>query len=372
MENLTPSLEILHRNLPFFRHHMQSSSSINGSYSVCENIGWTSGFYPGEIALAYAYTNQEEYRKDGEEMVQSFLSRIINHIDVDHHDMGFLYSPSCVYVYRLTGNKDAKKAALLAADQLLTRFHEKGSFLQAWGLMHDKSTSRFIIDCLMNLPLLYFATEETGDPKYREIAILHTKTCLQYSFRPDGSCYHTYYMDEDTGEGLRGETCQGYSADSSWARGQAWAVYGLALAYRYTQDATLPQRFEKTLHYFLSHLPKDHIPYWDMIFTTGTEPRDTSSASIVAAGLLEMASLVPEKRKEYTDLAKTLISAVQDFALVHPGDKENGLVRHGTYSKHSPYNTCTEEGVDECVSWGDYFYLEAMMRLENPQMRTCW
>ena len=125
--------------------------------------------------------------------VESFLNRIRRKMEVDHHDMGFLYTPACVAAYRLTGNERAKEAAILAADQLPTRFQPKGGFLQAWGAMGEKDNYRYIIDCLMNLPLLYWASEVTGEAKYRDIALRHTDTCLTYSVRPDGSTFHTYF-----------------------------------------------------------------------------------------------------------------------------------------------------------------------------------
>ncbi len=217
---------------------------------------------------------------------------------------------SCVSLYKLDGNERAKRAALLAADQLLTRFQEKGSFLQAWGAMDEKENYRFIIDCLMNLPLLYWASEVTGDTQYRTIALRHTDTCLKYSFREDGSTFHTFFMDCRGGGPVRGETCQGYRADSFWARGQAWAIYGLALSYRYTRDERCLSQFYKSAEFFLSRLPGDMIPYWDLIFTEGDEPRDSSSASIAACGFLEMADLLDEKQSAlYFSWAKKLIQS---------------------------------------------------------------
>ena len=136
--------------------------------------------------------------------------------------------------YKLTGNETAKKAALLAADRLCTRFQEKGQFLQAWGALGAKDNYRLIIDCLLNLPLLYWASEVTGQLRYREIALAHTATSMANLVRPDHSTYHTFFFDPETGAPLRGSTQQGYRDGSAWARGQAWGVYGMALAYFYT------------------------------------------------------------------------------------------------------------------------------------------
>ena len=372
VDALDTASHLIRSNLKDFTYHCQNHSSVNNVYPRCENNQWTCGFWPGEVFLAYVYTQDEVFLKTSHILVDSFLNRIENKVEVDHHDMGFLYSPSCVSVYSATGSLKAKTAAILASDQLLTRFQEKGNFLQAWGKMGEVENYRFIIDCLMNLPLLYWATEETGDETYRTIARKHTATCLSYSFRSDGSTFHTFFMDPNTGNPVRGETCQGYAADSSWARGQAWGVYGLALSYRYTKDPACIMQFEKAANYYLSRLPEDLIPYWDLIFVEGEEPRDSSSASIVACGFLEMAPFLDgEKSAYYTAWAKKMMKSLYDSYRVKDHALSNGLVLHGTYSKKSPFNTCTPEGVDECVSWGDYFFMEALMRL-NGTWKSFW
>ena len=362
---------IIKRNLPLYTYKCQQTNTDNGIYEAIDNIEWTTGFWPGEISLAYEYTGDETFKHVNGIFVESFLDRIKNKIAVEHHDMGFLYTPSCVSQWRLHGNAHAREAALLAADQLITRFQEKGEFIQAWGPLGAKDNYRYIIDCLLNLPLLYWASEESGKSIYKEIAIKHTTTCIKNSFRSDYSTFHTFFMDPVTGAPVRGETCQGYRADSSWARGQAWGVYGLALATRYTGKVEYLDLFEKVSAYFMSKLPEDFVPYWDLIFTFGDEPRDTSSSSIVACGFLEAAELYRKmgeysKAEKYTREAKELLKAVYDYAMVSPEEKGvNGLVKHGVYSKKSPYNTCTPAGVDECVSWGDYYWMEALMRLSG-------
>ena len=149
--------------------------------------------------------------------------------------MGFLYSPSCVAGYKLIGSEKGKEAAIKAAEQLITRFHPVGEFIQAWGAMNEPDNYRLIIDCLLNLPLLYWASEETGDTKYKEIAEKHIHTAIANVIREDFSTWHTFFFDMQTGRPLRGATCQGYRDGSAWARGQAWGVYGSALAYKYTK-----------------------------------------------------------------------------------------------------------------------------------------
>lgn len=361
---LERAIQQVRLNLPLYAGRCQNHSSVNNIYPPCDNVQWTCGFWPGEIWLCYEHTGESCFRQAGEALVDSFYRRIQDKIEVDHHDMGFLYTPSCVAPWKLTGNKAARQAALLAAEQLKRRFQPKGKFLQAWGSMEEPSNRRFIIDCLMNLPLLYWASRETGDGSFAEIARKHTATCLAHSFRPDGSTFHTFFMDSE-GLPLRGETCQGYKDDSFWARGQAWAVYGSILSYRDTKAPAALEAFYGALAFYLSRLPQDMVPCWDMIFQPDSgEPRDSSSAAIVVCGLLEAARILPGNGGEsYLQLARQMLSVLaRDYTPKEPAPGM-GLVLHGTYSKKSPYNTCTPEGVDECTAWGDYFYLEALTRL---------
>jgi len=370
--------------LPEFTDKFQKAYSENNFYEPVDNTDWTNGFWTGEIWLAYEYAteNPDEVAKlrvgtpaeavmalrtAGEVQIASFLDRIVNKISVDHHDMGFLYSPSCVAGYKLVGSEDGKKAAILAADQLIARSHEKGEFLQAWGEMGAPENYRLIIDCLVNLPLLYWASEETGDDKYRVIAEKHIHTAVANVIREDYSTWHTFFFDPETGDPHHGATCQGYRDGSAWARGQAWGVYGLATAYRYTKRESYIELFKKVTEYFMDHLPEDLCPFWDLEFTDGDDqPRDSSSACIAACGMLEMAKYLPREEADYyISLASKLIKAIYDKYAVRDLTESNGLVLHATYSNHSPYNTCNHYGVDECNSWGDYFYMEALTRLSK-------
>ena len=171
----------------------------------------------------------------------------------------------------------------------------------------------------------------------------------------------------ETGEPDHGATCQGYRDGSAWARGQAWGIYGAALAYKYTKRKEYIDIFKNVAQYYLEHLPKDMVPFWDLEFTDGDDqPRDSSSASIAACGMLEMIkSLEPEEAEIYLKYAKQMMKSLYDNYAVKDPAKSNGLVLHSTYSNHSPYNTCNHYGVDECNSWGDYFYMEALTRLRK-------
>lgn len=353
------------RNLDEFTYAFQNAYSEDGFYRAIENNDWTTGFWTGEIWLAYEFCRDERLREAAEIQIDSFAERIGKKIEVDHHDMGFLYSPSCVAGYKLIGSKEGKEAAIAAADQLITRYHPVGEFIQAWGPMDAPENYRLIIDCLLNLPLLYWASEETGDARYREIAEKHIHTALANVVREDASTWHTFFFDMETGAPDHGATCQGYMDGSAWARGQAWGLYGCALAYRYTKREEYITLFKRVTEYFMEHLPADMVPFWDLCFTDGDEqPRDSSSASIAACGMLEMAKYMDdEDALYYKDTAKQLMKSLYDNYAVKDMNTSNGLVLHSTYSNHSPYNTCNHYGVDECNSWGDYFYMEALTRL---------
>ncbi len=361
------SSEQVIRNLDTFTYAFQKAYSEDGFYQPIENNYWTTGFWTGEIWLSYEHTGDERLKNAGEIQIDSFLERIDKKIEVDHHDMGFLYSPSCVAGYKLIGSEKGREAAIKAADQLITRYHPVGEFIQAWGPMNAPENYRLIIDCLLNLPLLYWATEETGDMKYKNIAEKHIHTAIANVIREDYSTWHTFFFDMETGAPSHGATCQGYRDGSAWARGQAWGVYGAALAYKYTKREEYIDIFKNVCEYFLTHLPKDMVPFWDLEFTDGDDqPRDSSSASIAACGMLEMAKYMSEEdAAHYTRIARQMMKSVYDNYAVKDERKSNGLVLHSTYSNHSPYNTCNHYGVDECNSWGDYFYMEALTRLSK-------
>lgn len=354
-------------NLKEFTDSFKKAYSEDGFYHPTPNVNWTTGFWTGQIWLAYEWSKAEELKTAGQIQAKSFFDRIDRKVEVDHHDMGFLYTPSCVAAYKLVGDETAKEAAIKAADQLISRFQPVGEFIQAWGPMNQRENYRFIIDCLLNLPLLYWATEETGDQKYRGIAEKHIHTAIANVIREDYSTWHTFFMNMETGEPDHGATCQGYKDGSAWARGQAWGIYGCALAYRYTKRPEYIEDFKHVTGYFLDHLPSDLVPYWDLEFGEGSEePRDSSSASIAACGMLEMAKYMDESDAAcYVSIAKKIMDSVVEHYAVKDLQESNGMVLHSTYSKKSPYNTCTPEGVDECNIWGDYFYMEALTRLSK-------
>lgn len=350
-------------NMKYFGSRFPSPAAKGGTYEIIENIEWTTGFWTGMLWLAYEYTKEPEFRELAEQNIQSFDQRVRDKVELDHHDLGFLYSLSCVAGYKLTGSEIAKKAGLLAADKLMERYQEKGGFLQAWGVLGKKEDYRLIIDCMLNVPLLYWASQITGDKRYETVAETHFKTSCQYVIREDASAFHTYYFDPEDGKPVRGATRQGYDDNSSWARGQAWGIYGIPLNYRYLKEHTLFPIYKGMVNYYLNRLPEDCVCFWDLIFSDGSgQSRDSSAAAAAVCGMLEMNQYLPEtdpdKETYHFALHRILRSLIHDYTAkeIRPGSP---VLLHGVYSWHSL------KGVDEGNIWGDYFYLEALIRLER-------
>lgn len=348
-------------NLEEFTHKYPTPASFDNVYKPIDNIEWTNGFWTGMLWMAYEYTGDEKYRKAADIQVKSYKERIEKKIEVDHHDLGFLYSLSCVSAYKITGSEMGKEAGLEAAEYLTKRYQEKGKFIQAWGPLGAKDNYRLIIDCLLNVPLLYWAHKETGNQKYYDMAYNHYISAANNVIRDDASTFHTFYFDPETGEPLRGVTRQGYSDDSCWARGQAWGVYGVPLTYIYTKDKDAVRVYKSLTNYFLNRLPKDNVCYWDLIFNDGDEhSRDSSAAAIAVCGMLEMDKWLKSEdcdKELYNKAAHTILRSLIDNYTSKENPESNGVLLHGVYSWHSG------KGVDECNIWGDYYYMEALMRL---------
>lgn len=358
---LRDALKVIDKNLEDFTTYFPSESSNNNIYEKWENDkGWGTGFWTGILWIAYELTGEEKYKKTALLQLPSYEKRIKEKLAVDHHDMGFLFIPSCVAAYKLTGDEYAKDIALMAADNLMKRYHEKGEFLQAWGELGTAENYRLIIDCMLNIPLLYWASEVTQNRKYEEAAYKHYKTTAKHILREDGSTFHTFYFDTVTGKAIKGVTAQGRADDSCWARGQAWGIYGFMLTYMYKKNPDAIGLFKAVANYFLNRLPDDYIAYWDLSFTSGNEERDSSSAAIAACGLIEGANCLDDDDADkmlYMRAAEHIMDSFIDNYTTKNTPLSNGLLLHGVYTK--PGNV----GVDECNIWGDYFYMEALARL---------
>ena len=347
-------------NMEYFGTRFPSSATRNQTYGVIDNIEWTDGFWTGLLWLCYEYTGDDAFKNLALKNVDSFLNRVEKRIELDHHDLGFLYSLSCVAGYKLTGSAEGRRAGLLAADKLMERFQEKGGFIQAWGELGARDNYRLIIDCLLNIPLLHWAFLETGNPVYRNAAVRHYEAACNNVIRDDASAYHTFYFDPGTGEPLKGVTRQGYSDDSAWARGQAWGIYGIPLNYRYVKDDSAFNLFQGMTNYFLNRLPEDEVCYWDLIFTDGSnQSRDSSAAAIGVCGIHEMLKYLPEVESDkntYRHAMHCILRSLMERYTAPEIKPGNPVLLHGVYSWHSG------KGVDEGNIWGDYYYMEALMR----------
>ena len=352
----------LDRAMPDFEDGWPAPSSENGVYPAIGNVEWTNGFWTGMLWIASQLRGEPRHTDAATRQIESFAARVEYRIVVDHHDLGFLYTLSCTAGWRLTGDQAARKAALDAAALLLSRYDPVARVIQAWGDLCDPAQrGRMIIDCNLNLPLLWWAAAETGDLRYADAASAHATQAARYLVRPDYSTFHTFYMDTETGGPRFGSTHQGFSDQSCWARGQAWGIYGFALAFRHTGDPAFLRLAGHLADYMLDRLPNDGICCWDLIFTGDEDMRDSSAAAIAICGLLELAGSLPASdaaRARYANAAARMLVEL-DRAYLAPIAGSNGILAHGVY--HWPNGI----GVDECCIWGDYFYLEALMRLRG-------
>ncbi|WKZ93673.1 glycoside hydrolase family 88 protein [Chimaeribacter arupi] len=344
-----------------FGDRFPSETCLHGHYQARDNVEWTPAFWSGQLWLAWEHSGNPAYRALAERHVVSFGRRIVQRIDTATHDLGFLYSLSCVCAWQLTGDRAARGIALLAAEALLERFNPQAGIIQAWGDLNDPAQrGRMIIDCNLNLPLLYWASAQSGDPRFADAARTHAGQAARYLVRPDSSTYHTFYMDTVTGEPRFGNTHQGYADDSCWARGQAWGILGFMLSWRYTGDAEMVRLAQRLADYFLQRLPEDGVCHWDLALLGTDALRDSSAAAIAVCGLLELSAALPAAgadRGRYEAAALHIMDSLTQTYLAAPQEPGTGLL------KHSVYHLADNKGVDECCSWGDYFYMEALTRL---------
>ena len=333
---------------------------------------WTNGFWPGMLWQMYQATGDEEYRKAAVG-VEERLDVLLKSAETVDHDVGFLFLLSSVANYRKTGDKEARRRGLLAASLLSSRYNLDGRFIRAWPDYMAGAAKNFgdsngdirgwmIIDCMMNIPLLYWASEETKDPRFKKIAINHAKTAQQYIVRPDGSCNHIVAFDPDTGEYLTNPGGQGYRKGSSWSRGQSWAVYGFALSYRHTGDPSFLDTAKQCAHYCVANMAvSGWLPLVDYRQPAQPVKYDSTAAMITACGLLEIASHVEENEARfYTEAAYRILQASEArFANWDP--EQDSILTGGTYFYHDP----SGENTEVPIIYADYFFIEAVLRLKG-------
>ena len=345
--------------------------ACNGDYTEWDEgffeIGnWTSGFFTGMAMLAWQKTGDAFFLKQLDALEPVFQAKLEGeNAKNTMHDIGFLYSPYAVARYKQTGETRYRDLALKAAGVLSGRFIERGGYFRAWGRMDENGTDYdglAIIDCLMNMPLLYWASEETGDPKFRKMAIRHTDATLANFVRQDGSVYHSYRFDLKTGAPACPDNYCGNYPESHWARGTTWAMYGFALAYRHTGDARYLNASVNITRKFISCLDDEGVPLWDFRLAPGYPPlRDSSAAAIAICAIQElkrigMADAVMHETKHR--LIERLISS--DYLNSDPtvrGILKNGEIGDGADDARHFYRA-----KNAYTSWGDYYLMEAISR----------
>jgi unsaturated chondroitin disaccharide hydrolase len=319
---------------------------------------WTTSFFTGMALLAWLKTEDEFFLDQVLCMAPHYREKVFNRWQETHHDLGFLATLYSVALYKLTHQKEHREVGLRAADVLAQRFNEKGRFIRAWGRMDESKSSigneivqtdnLAIIDSLMNLPLLYWASNETGGLKYRDIAVRHADTVLKHFVRSDGSVAHALRFDLSTGLPLAADNYCGFNKDSYWARGAAWAIYGFALSYRYTRDEKYRDASIRLAKKFLAQLDEEGVPVWDFSLPPNrARVRDTSASAIAVCGIQELA------RHE-----------VADGELLAARERLLERLCRGDYLDNNP--NC--RGVLKSAfgdqpaysSWGDYFLMEAL------------
>lgn len=382
----------VYRNALAYGEQIPSAvGTAEGNYPLNGKGHWTDGFWPGLLLLAYHAGEDEallhayqRYLPFLEERAENDFSvnKMKHYTNLDH-DVGFIFHLTSVYEFLLTGTESSRRTGLKAADSLLQRFHERGSFIRAWDgwewdtpEFREEKKGKAIVDSLMNMPLLFWAEKETGNRRYREAAERHIRQLRTYIVRKDGSTYHTFNFHPETGEPAGGKTAQGYDDESCWSRGQAWAIYGFALAYRYTQE---PETLEAALScadfWERSLLPQGDAP-WDFRAPVHEGlPIDTSAMAVASCGFLELASIREEPR--FKDMGLRMVNRLLE-AHTSPGfPKSNAFLLSGcvgpAYRKGSAEETRGNyQYADQSLLYGDYFFYEAMLRILGKGATLPW
>lgn len=317
---------------------------------------WTNGFWGGIMWLLYQDTGEERYQEIAR-ISERKLEKCYDQYYGLHHDVGFMYLPTAVADYRLTGNEEGRRIGMHAANLLAGRFNPVGKFIRAWNQNEDNDTRGWaIIDCLLNLSLLYWASEESGDPRFRQIAMMHADTVLANFLRPDGSVCHIVEFDPESGRMVKSYGGQGYGDGSSWTRGQGWAVYGFANSYTHTGKKEYLEAARKVADYCIANLPESGIIPVD--FRQPQEPawEDSCAACVIACGLLEVARHVSDSEKEkYENAAVTILHAIADTRADWT-ENCDAIVQNCTGAYHSPEHHFT-------MVYADYYFIEGLYKL---------
>lgn len=332
------------------------NSEPDGTLNLVPSKDWTSGFFPGELWFLYEYTQNNFWKKKAQQHTDILEKEKMNG---STHDMGFKVYCSFGNGYRLTQDEHYKEVLLQSARTLATRFKPAAGIIRSWDHSTAKWACPVIIDNMMNLELLFWATKESKDSTFYRIAVDHARTTMKHHFRPDFSSYHVIDYDTITGQVLKKNTHQGFADESAWSRGQAWALYGYTMCYRETRLPEFLEQAQNIEKYLFTHpnMPEDLIPYWDFDAPgIPDEPRDVSAATVIASALYELSLYDREKGERYRSNADKIIENLTKHyrAMLK---KDNGfLLLHSTGTK--PTNT----EVDVPIVYADYYFIEALMR----------
>ena len=329
--------------------------SQDATWTATTPGGWTSGFLPGELWLEYQRTHESWFK---DHAISRELPLIEYHVDAREADIGFRYFYSAAKAYDVAHTDVDRRAALAAAAQQAARFVPTVGALRS---RPGKDTCPVIVDEIMNAQLLFWGSDHGGPAKWHVMAHQHALTVARDFVRPSGSTYHVVEYDTATGHVRRKTTYQGYMAESTWARGQAWAIYGLSEAYRETRDVRLQNAAQRVADWYIAHLPEDHVPYWDFDAPDiPNSPRDSSAAAIAASGLLDLAqqSSDTQSAARYRKEARATLAVLSSPAFLSRGPNPAVLL-HGTLNYRS------QKTADYGLSFGDYFFLEALQRLRR-------
>lgn len=329
----------------------------NGILRLVRPHDWCSGFFPGSLWQVYAYNHNSYWRQQAVsytwpiEPVKWYKGS---------HDLGFMIYNSFGKAWHLTGEQSYRDIALQAANSLITRYNDKVGCIRSWDHGKDKWSFPVIIDNMLNLELLFWATEETGDSIYHHIAVNHANTTLKNHFRPDHSSYHVVDYNSQTGTVNLKCTHQGIADESVWSRGQAWGLYGYAMCYRFTHHPAYLEQAKKIADYFygLPDMPADYIPYWDMKDPgIPDSPRDASAAAVMASGLYELSTYTTgDESKYYKEIADHIVDSL------NKGYRAKSKTTQGFLLLHSTGNYPSRDEIDAPISYADYYYLEALSR----------
>lgn len=326
-----------------------------GQLRLVASRDWTSGFFPGVLWFLNEYTGKKKWKLQA----QAFTAKMEREkINGGTHDMGFKIYCSYGTGYRLTNDRAYRDIIIQSAKTLSTRFRPITGTIRSWDHSGDKWAYPVIIDNMMNLELLFAATQLTGDSSFYKIAVTHANTTMKNHFRPDNSSYHVVEYDTLTGRVVKRNTHQGYAHESAWSRGQAWGLYGYTMCYRFTKDIKYLEQAEKIAAFMLNHpnMPKDLVPYWDYNAPDiPNEERDASAAAVLASGLYEL-STYSKNGKYYKTTANKIIESLTKGYRSPIGENRGFILLHSTGSKPA------KSEVDTPLNYADYYYLEALLR----------